>query len=456
MKLTFLGATGTVTGSKYLIENNDKRILIDCGLFQGLKELRLRNWQELPVDPSSISAILLTHAHLDHCGYIPKLIKDGFRGPIYCSAATFDLCKLILTDSGRIQEEDAEQANKHGYSRHDPALPLYTEQDAIDSLTYFKIASFGQPYHLPDLGLSFTLHHAGHILGAAFIRISDENNTSILFSGDLGRMNDPVMNPPVQIQNADYLVVESTYGDRLHDTNNPENEIGEIIHRTIGRGGTVIIPAFAVGRTQAILYYLYQLKLTKRLPQNIPIYLDSPMAINASELMEIHLKDHRLPAGLCADVCGVAEYIRTPQQSKNLDDDHNHVPSIIVSASGMATGGRVLHHLKHFIGDRRNTILLTGFQAAGTRGDRLARGEKEIKIHGQMWPVEAEIVKLDSLSAHADYAEILSWLGHHSSRPHKLFLTHGEPEAAKALKEKIENSFGWNVVIPVYQQTEEL
>lgn len=452
MKLTFLGATGTVTGSKYLLQDGGKKILIDCGLFQGLKDLRLRNWEGLPFNPTSIDAVLLTHAHLDHSGYIPKLIKEGFRGPIYCSEATFDLCQILLPDSGHIQEEDAAQANRYGYTAHKPALPLYTEDEARASLKYFKPVSFGQPHRLTE-ELGFTLHRAGHILGAAFIRVSDGGGTSVLFSGDLGRMDDPVMKPPAQIQDTEYVVVESTYGNRLHGKTDPTEDLAAVVKRTVGRGGTLVIPAFAVGRAQFIMYHLHKLKAEKRIP-DARVYLDSPMAINVSDLLCKHLNDHRMPRTLCMDVCGIAEYTRTVEQSKAIDRS-NHMPKIIIAASGMATGGRVLHHLKHYIGDPRNTVLLAGFQAAGTRGARLARGETEIKIHGQMWPVKAEIVKLDNMSAHADYSEILSWLGHFTSRPHRIFVTHGEPEAAESLKQKIREKYGWDTVVPVYKQTEE-
>ena len=454
MKLTFLGATGTVTGSKYLIEDSNLRVLVDCGLFQGQKELRLRNWEELPVQPASLHAVILTHAHLDHSGYLPLLVKNGFNGHIYCSESTLDLCRILLPDSGYLQEDDANRANRHGYSKHKPALPLYTEQDARACLDYFRPVAFDKPHALGEF-LNFSLHRAGHILGASFVRISD-GATSILFSGDIGRLNDPVMKAPVPIEQADYLVVESTYGNRLHAGTDPMADLEAIINKTIARGGSLIIPAFAVGRAQSILYYLYKLKAEKRIPPHLPVYLDSPMAISASELLHKHLNDHRLPEELCSKVCDVAEYTRTTTESKALDSNHSSMPRIIISASGMATGGRILHHLKHYIGDARNTILLAGYQAEGTRGDRLARGEKEIKIHGQMWPVAAEIVQLDNMSAHADSGEILTWLKHFTSPPRKTFVTHGSPAAAEGLKSKIEETFGWKVAVPTYRQTEEL
>ena len=289
MKLTFLGATGTVTGSKYLLEHAGRKILIDCGLFQGLKELRLRNWEKLPVDPVSIDAVLLTHAHIDHSGYIPLLVKRGFKGEIYCSGATFDLCSILLPDSGYLQEADAERANRYSYTKHKPALPLYTRKDAEKSLEQFRVVDFGKPHDLGG-GLTFTLSRSGHILGSAFIRVSDKQ-TSILFSGDLGRFDDPVMKSPAQMQRADYLVLESTYGDRLHKDSNPQDKIGEIIRNTVARGGSVIIPAFAVGRTQTILYYIYELKKAKAIPATIPVFLDSPMAINATQLLSKHKND---------------------------------------------------------------------------------------------------------------------------------------------------------------------
>lgn len=451
MKLTFMGATGTVTGSKYLIEDAGKKFLIDCGLFQGLKELRLRNWDKLPVNPAEIDAVILTHAHIDHSGYLPLLVKNGFKGPIYCTPATADLCGVLLPDCGRIQEGDAERANRYGYTKHKPALPLYTEEDAYTALEQFQTIGFGHEKTLSEF-LSFSFSRAGHILGAACVRISD-GQTSIAFSGDLGRPHDPIMKAPAQIQDADYLVLESTYGNRLHEAENPMEKLAEIINRTLKRGGTMIIPSFAVGRAQLIMYYVHELLRLRKIP-NVPVYLDSPMAIDATNIWREHVDEHRLDAKKCGEVCRTAEYTRTVDQSKLLDN--GAMPSIIISASGMATGGRVLHHIAHYIGDDRNTILFAGYQAAGTRGARLVHGEKEIKIHGHLYPVRAEIDNLDMLSAHADYNEILGWLRGIIESPRKVFLTHGEPEAASSFKTKIEEHLGWNVEIPEYLQEVEL
>lgn len=451
MKLTFLGATGTVTGSKYLVQTHDRQLLVDAGLFQGMKDDRERNWAPPPFRPDQLDAVLLTHAHIDHSGYIPRLTTAGFSGPVHCSAATFDLCRIMLPDSGYLQEEDAKDANRYGYSKHHPALPLYTEQDARDALKQFSPVPFGQPQALSD-EVRFTLHRAGHILGASFIRL-EEAGTSILFSGDIGRYHDPVTKPPAGIQDADTIVIESTYGDRLHDSTNPTDQIGEVIIRTIGRGGSVIIPAFAVGRAQALLYHLYRLKTEQRIP-DLPVYLDSPMAIDATSLMHLHANDHRLTQEECAAMCAAAIYTASAEDSRAIAQ--NILPKVIISASGMATGGRILHHLKDCVGNPRNTILLAGFQAAGTRGDRLARGEKTLRIHGQDWPVKAEVVKIDSMSAHADSGELLRWLGGLSRPPRRVFITHGEPAAANSLKEKISERFGWEAVVPALGEMVEL
>jgi metallo-beta-lactamase family protein len=452
MRLTFLGATETVTGSKFLLESGGNRFLVDCGLYQGLKDLRERNWQAPPFDPDAVDAILLTHAHIDHSGYIPRLVRDGFKGPIFCSAATADLCAILLPDCGHIQEDDAAAANRYGYSRHEPALPLYTEVEARAALGQFRHVGFGQPHRLGD-ELTFTLSRAGHILGASFIHVTGGDGASILFSGDIGRENSPVMKPPARIQDADYIVVESTYGDRLHGSQDPTEQIGDVVRRTAARGGTIVIPAFAVGRTQDLLFYLHALKCAKRIP-DIPVFLDSPMAIDATELLIRHKNEHRLSQRDCAAVCAVARYTRSVEDSKAINA--SPMPKIILSASGMATGGRVLHHLKHYLGDYRNTVLLAGYQAPGTRGDRLVRGEKSLKIHGQDWPVLAEIVQLDTMSAHADYAGILEWLRNFRSPPRRLFVTHGEKQAALGMRQHIQDTFGWDAVVPSYGQSEVL
>jgi metallo-beta-lactamase family protein len=451
MQLIFLGATKTVTGSKFLLNLGEKKILIDCGLFQGLKELRLRNWGKFPIDPKSIHAVVLTHAHIDHSGYLPVLVKNGFTGKIYCSSATKDLCSILLPDSGYLQEEEAKFANKHGYTKHQPAVPLYTRADAERTLDHFraldfrKQLKFGEETHM-------SLIPAGHILGATFVQFK-HYGTTLLFSGDLGRQEDPVMHPPAVIQAADYLVLESTYGNRLHKKINPLDELSVIIKRTAERGGTVVIPAFAVGRAQHLLYFMYLLKKDNRIP-NIPIYLDSPMAKDATEIFRKYTDLHRLNPELSQKVCEVATYINSKEESIALDLETK--PKIIISASGMLEGGRVLHHIRVFAPDARNTIVFAGYQAAGTRGADMTGGKKEIKVFGETIAVNAEVEVLSNMSAHADYDEIMQWLSHFNHHPRKVFITHGEPEAAEALKEKIEDRFNWNCVVPDYLQSEML
>lgn len=451
MQLTFLGATKTVTGSKYLLTVDSKKILIDCGLFQGYKELRLRNWQRLPIDPHHIDAVILTHAHIDHSGYVPLLVKNGFQGKIYCTQGTKDLCSILLPDSGHIQEEDANRANRYGYSKHKPALPLYTMEDGIKSLDQFYPINFNESYELFKM-VSLTFFPAGHIIGSSLVRLELKNKT-ILFTGDLGRLHHIVMKPPAIITSADYLVTESTYGDRLHDRSNPLDQLAEVIQETVTNGGSVIIPAFAVGRTQDLLYLLFLLKKAKRIP-DIPVFLDSPMAQNVSDLLEHYSNEHRLSREQSKEICKIAKYVKTPDESKAIDQ--YPVPVIIISASGMAEGGRILHHLKVFLRDYRNTILLTGYQDPGTRGDRLFRGEAEIKIHGEMIPVRANIVSMNNMSAHADYQEMIDWLKNFKHPPRKVFITHGDQESTTSLKNKIETEFNWNCCIPDYLQTENL
>jgi metallo-beta-lactamase family protein len=448
MELRFLGAAGTVTGSRYLLERKGMRILVDCGLFQGLKNLRLRNWAAFPVKPKSVSAVLLTHAHLDHSGYLPALVRDGFDGAIHCSKATRDLCKILLSDSARLQEQDAEFANRRGFSKHEPALPLYDSTDARRALKLFSSLSFGENRALRD-GPTVRLHRAGHILGAAILELNWRGKR-IVFSGDLGRYDDPTMVDPEPVDGAHYLVVESTYGDRLHERRDPREALADIIGRTIARGGTVVIPAFAVGRAQTLLYHLEQLKSSGRLA-NVPIYLNSPMAIDASELFCRHGEDQRLSDEERRRACAVAKYVESVEASKALNEDD--APKIIISASGMATGGRVLHHLKKFAPDPRNTILFTGFQAAGTRGAAMVAGADSIKMHGEYVPVRAEVANLTMLSAHADADEIMRWLRNVKTPPRMTFITHGEPTASDALRRRIKDELGWDCRVPEHLET---
>ncbi|MFC7781247.1 MBL fold metallo-hydrolase [Legionella taurinensis] len=452
MKLTFLGATQTVTGSKYLLRVNSKKILIDCGLFQGYKELRLRNWAPLPINPRDIDAVILTHAHIDHTGYLPLLVKHGFRGKIYATPGTKALCSILLPDSGHLQEEEARLANQYGFSKHQPALPLYTEKEARETLNYFETMDFDTPHQLFS-ELSFEFHRAGHIVGAAMVKIKTKEG-SILFTGDLGRPHDPVMKAPTLIQEVDYLVMESTYGDRLHGVMDPMPQISQVINETIKRGGSVVIPAFAVGRAQSLLYFIYELKRTGEIPKDVPVFLDSPMAIDATHLLCTYKDDHHLNEEQCRGLCQAATYVHTPEESKAID--RQKTPQIIISASGMAQGGRILHHLKAFAPDSKSTLLFTGFQAGGTRGARIVSGEKEVKIHGEFVPVRAKVVVMSSTSAHADYQELLGWLKHFIRPPKKVFITHGEHHAALSLKEKIEKQFGFSCTIPSYLQTEDL
>lgn len=451
MKLRFLGAAGTVTGSKYLVEAAGKQILVDCGLFQGLKALRLRNWERLPLDPKSLDAVVLTHAHIDHTGFLPVLTKAGYRGPVYCTPATLDLCKILLPDSGKLQEEEAEYANKKGFSKHHPALPLYTQEDAERSLRQFSTVGWNSDFTLaPDLKFRFT--RAGHILGAAVVTL-EHKGTRVVFSGDLGRIHDPVLSPPDTIEKADYLILESTYGGRSHSRVDLFADLANWINRAIARNGVVVIPAFSVGRTQTLLHFLNVLKTEGRIA-DVPVYLNSPMSINATRILCEYPGEHRLSKKECHGACGVARYVHTQAESRALNEKSG--PMIILSASGMATGGRVLHHLKAFGPDARNLILLTGFQTAGTRGARLLEGEKELKIHGQMIPIRAEVASLDAFSAHADEPEILEWLTKFKRPPTVTFLTHGEPQASTALKSAIEKRFSWTCRIPAHGAEVEL
>jgi metallo-beta-lactamase family protein len=451
MKLTFLGATETVTGSRYLLDDGGKRILVDCGLFQGAKNLRLRNWNPLPVEPATIDEVVLTHAHLDHSGYLPILVRDGFRGPIYCTPGTADLCEVMLRDAAKLQEEEADFANRHGFSKHHPALPLYTTQDAERALRQFVPCDFDVPITLGD-ALHFRLLPAGHILGAASVVVCWRHKV-IAFSGDVGRPNDPIMRSPAPLAHVDYLVVESTYGDRLHDPADPEAELGAIFEKTFARGGVVVIPCFAVGRTQEVLHYIARLRESGRM-KPVPVYVDSPMATSVTEIYGRHVCEHRLTRAQTDAIGHAAVMIRTVEQSKAIAGHQG--PMVIIAGSGMATGGRVLHHLAHYAPDSRNTIALVGYQAAGTRGAALAAGAPVIKIHGEYVRVRAHVEMLSSLSAHADYEELIAWLRAIPTPPTRTFVTHGEPAAADAMRRRIEEAFGWPCEVPGYLESVEL
>ena len=447
IKLTFLGGVGTVTGSKYLLEDGQNRILVDCGLFQGFKQLRLRNWAALPVDPSTIDAVILTHAHIDHSGYLPLLVKNGFHGPVFSTPATHALCEVLLPDSGYLQEKDADYANRHGFSKHKPAMPLYTQADADAALEYFKPLSFHTQHQVGNLRIQMI--PAGHILGAACVELS-WNGRTLVFSGDLGRYDHAFMVPPSAITKADYVVVESTYGDRQHPEDSAEDALEKIIVETAGRGGTTIIPSFAVGRAQEILFHIHNLKHSDKIPQ-IPVYLDSPMAIDASDIFCRFTSSHRLSREQAHAVCATATYVRHPEESKNLDT--KGTPKIIISASGMATGGRILHHIKKLATDHRNALVFVGFQAGGTRGEALVAGAKSVKIHGHYVPIAASVHNLSMLSAHADSDDLMHWLGQITSPPRRVFITHGEPASADMLRRKIEETLSWNCCVPDYLQS---
>jgi metallo-beta-lactamase family protein len=452
LRLTFLGAANTVTGSRYLVEFPKARVLVDCGLFQGYKQLRLRNWAPPPLDPRKLDAVVLTHAHLDHSGYLPLLVKQGFTGPVHASQATAELCGLLLPDSGHLQEEDAAYANKRGFSRHSPALPLYTEADATRSLERFRPLPFGVDVEIAT-GVRARLSHAGHLLGAASVRLT-AGKTSITFSGDVGRPHDPVMRAPDPLADTDYLVVESTYGDRRHPTADPSAQLADVIRRTAGRGGVVVVPAFAVGRAQTLLHLFAELKARDAIPRSLPAYLNSPMAIDATTIYHRHRSLHRLTVAECGRMVKAATFVSSAEDSRKLND--LRFPMLIIAASGMATGGRVLHHLKGLGPDPRNTILLTGYQAGGTRGAALAAGETSLKIHGQIVPIRAEVATLENLSAHADHDEIIRWLEAAKIAPRRTFVTHGEPEAADAMRRHLRDRLGWDAVVPEHLERVDL
>lgn len=441
--ISFLGAAETVTGSRYLVESDRSRVLVDCGLFQGYKKLRERNWAPPGFTAASVDAVVLTHAHLDHSGYLPCLLKAGFAGPIYCTPGTRDLLAILLPDAGYLQEEEAKFAARAGFSKHPNPLPLFTREDAKRCLDLVKVVPYDEELGVTS-EVSARFSRAGHIVGSASVRLQLPG-ASIGFSGDIGRPRDPIMRPPAPMLDCDYLVVESTYGDRRHPTESSLTELASIVKATSARGGSVVVPAFAVGRAQHLLHLLSCLIRDGWIPR-LPIYLDSPMAIDATGIFRDHPEEHALTAEACRRMCSVAHCTPTANDSKVIDASEG--PLVVISASGMATGGRVLHHLKRFLPDARSTILLVGYQSAGTRGRSLVDGTDELKIHGQYVPVRAQIRKLDGLSAHADYAEIIEWLQASHVHPRKVFVTHGEPAAADALRRRLRDQLHWDAVVP--------
>jgi len=454
--LTFLGAAGTVTGSKHLLEAGSRRVLVDCGLFQGLKELRERNWEPLPFAPSSLDAVVLTHAHLDHCGYLPRLVADGYRGRIFCTPATKDLCSLVLPDSAHIQEEDAREANRFKYSKHQPALPLYTANDAARALMQLQPVGFDRPVPIAP-GMEMEFLHAGHLLGSAYARIRFDDLT-VLFGGDLGRYGRPVLPDPSPVDFADVLLLESTYGNRLHDRDDDGVRLAAIISETFARKGKLIIPSFAIGRVEEVIYWIKRLEDEKRIPV-LPVYVDSPMAAKALDFYTHHSAE--LDADMRPEAKGVRIFatdrmttVASPQQSADLVASSS--PAIVIASSGMATGGRVLHHLVTALPNERNTVLFVGFQAEGTRGRKLVDGLKTARIKGRDVAVAARIEKIDSMSAHADAGEILRWVSNFAAPPSMTYLVHGESAALSALSARLQTERRWPVHIARYEERVEL
>lgn len=449
VSITFLGGAGTVTGSKYLVRHAHYTVLVDCGLFQGYKPLRLRNWNPLPVAPDQVHAILLTHAHLDHSGYLPLMVREGFHGKVWATPGTGALCEILLPDSGHLQEEDAAYANRHGTSKHHPALPLYTQDDAKASLKRIHTVDFERSFE-PFPGCRATYSHAGHILGAASLLL-EVAGRRILFSGDLGRTDDFMLNPPAPAPQADTVLIESTYGNRLHPKEDVLAELAPALQRLAARGGVGVLPVFAVGRAQEILHAIQTLKARGDIPTRLPVFLDSPMAINTTQLYQRFASEHKLDREAVHALTHGATMVNTPDQSKALAQRHG--PMVILAASGMATGGRVLHHLSLYAGNHRNMIILTGYQSPGTRGASLAQGASSVRIFGRDIAVNAEVVQLQSASAHADAQQLQDWLRTMPSAPDQVYIVHGEVEAADALRQRIERGLGWRTLIPEHGST---
>ena len=450
--LRFLGAAGTVTGSRFLVTTPHARVLVDCGLFQGMKALRLRNWQPFPVHPESLHAVVLTHAHVDHCGYLPALVRAGYRGPVFATRGTAELAEIVLPDSGRLQEEDAREANRGGWSKHAPALPLYTEEDALAAAELIEPVAFGQEREVAP-GLRARFSHAGHILGAASLTLALDGplERRIAWSGDLGRTAHPLLRSPEPAPAADWMLLESTYGDRTHDDAHVLDALADSVSATARRGGVVLIPAFAVDRTEVLLYQLRELAAAGRIPR-LPVFVDSPMALAALRVYRRAVAegwDEVEPALRGRDEAldpGELQEVRDPRASRALCEAPG--PFIVISASGMATGGRVLHHLAERLPDPRNTILLVGYQVRGTRGHRLLSGERAVKMLGRYVPVRAEVRDLSAFSVHADANELIAWLASAPRPPRVTFAVHGEREAAGALAGRIDRELGWPAVVP--------
>lgn len=443
VSLQCLGAAKTVTGSKHLLRTPELNILVDCGLFQGAKSLRLKNWEPLPVDVQNIHILLITHAHLDHTGYIPLLVKNGFKGRIFMTPPTRDLAEIILRDSAKIQEEDAERANRHGYSRHTPALPLYTEQDVEEAINYFEVRNDKEWITLSK-NIKFRFHKNGHIPGSVFTEIECYGK-KILFSGDIGRWKSALLEPPSVIREADYLIMESTYGNRLHNHDIPEELMANVINHTVKKRGNLLIPSFAVGRSQEIMLMINELKEKLKIP-DVPLFLDTPMGADATNVLLRYPEWHKLSDHQCRDICNNVTINRDFRGTIEIISRKGS--KIIIAGSGMLTGGRILEYLKHNIGDKRNTILLTGYQAEGTRGRALEEGAHEIKMHGKYYPIKAEVEKISSLSAHGDQQEMLTWLKKFEVKPECIFLVHGEPNALETFRVKIKDEIQVEATIP--------